>query len=65
MMFLGGKTMVCNRCVKQDVCRHKEQAEEAEEKIKHCYPYMEIDCRHRELATQAQIDKMKDCGWVE
>jgi hypothetical protein len=56
--------MVCNRCVKQDVCIYKELTERQEKEFSD-HPNLEIDCKHRELATQAQIDKMKDCGWVE
>jgi hypothetical protein len=50
-----GKPMICNRCIKQDVCKYKDRAEEAEETIKHNYPYMEIDCKHRECATDEQM----------
>ena len=52
------KTMVCNRCVKQDVCRYKGLTKQIEQN-----PLLgkniEIDCKFREPATDAQMNKIK------
>jgi hypothetical protein len=50
--------MICNRCVKQDVCRFMAEVEHAEARAK-CQPYLELDCKHREPATDAQMSKIK------
>ena len=39
--------MLCNRCIKQDVCSLKEQTELKEQELKVSNPHIEIDCKHR------------------
>ena len=59
--------MVCNRCIKQDVCKHieaTEALEKASQKEGAEYSHIEIDCKHREPATDAQLEKMKNCGYI-
>jgi hypothetical protein len=51
--------MICNRCVKQDVCVLKASTECAEDTIKANFPHIEADCKHREPATDAQMSKIK------
>lgn len=52
--------MLCNKCIKQDVCKYKAAMEEtedvmADDRLK----FIELDCRHREPATGAQLEKMR------
>ena len=57
------ETMICNRCIKSDVCTYKDSTEDIEKRLKTYdgrFKNIEIDCRHREAATQAQIDKMRE-----
>ena len=53
------ENMVCNRCVKQDVCRYKGLTKQIEQN-----PLLgkniEIDCKFREPATDAQMSKIKE-----
>lgn len=51
--------MICNRCVKQDVCRFTAQVEHAEAQAK-CQPYLELDCKYRIQATNEQMNKIKE-----
>ena len=39
--------MICNRCLKKDVCSLKEQTEPKEQELKASNPHIEIDCKHR------------------
>jgi hypothetical protein len=55
--------MICNRCVKQDVCVNKYATEILEQHfLKACevYGHIKLDCRHREPATDAQMNKIKE-----
>ena len=59
--------MICNRCLKQDVCKDieaTEALEKASQKEGVEYSHIEIDCKHREPATDAQLEKMKNCGYI-
>jgi hypothetical protein len=51
--------MICNRCVKQDVCRHKELTERQEKEFSD-HSNIELDCKFREPATDAQMNKIKE-----
>jgi len=51
--------MICNRCVKQDVCVLKPSTECAEDTIRTNFPHIEADCKHREPATNEQMQKIK------
>jgi hypothetical protein len=50
--------MICNRCVKQDVCKHKEHTERQEKEFSE-HVNIWLDCKFREPATDAQMSKIK------
>jgi hypothetical protein len=57
--------MICNRCVKQDVCKIKADTEAIEKSLAlydsdSRYHHLEMDCKHREPATDAQMSKIKE-----
>lgn len=54
--------IICNRCVKQDTCKYKSAMEMTEEVFKGDpkLGFIELDCRHREPATDAQMSKIKE-----
>jgi len=51
--------MICNRCVKQDVCIHKEITERLENEFEK-HANIELDCKYRIQATEAQMQKIKE-----
>lgn len=51
--------MLCNMCIKQDVCKYKFETELAEKDL--IWPKnIELDCKHRHAGTTDEIQGMRE-----
>lgn len=54
------KIMICNMCVKQDVCPLKEATKYIEKDFERTNPHLELDCKHRHAGTTDELQRMRE-----
>lgn len=52
--------MICNMCVKQDVCPLKEATKYIEKDFERTNPHLELDCKHRHAGTTDELQRMRE-----